>query len=199
MRSVVLTSCVALLGLSCSHPQNPERKDSLAEQVTGPIQPNDRVFLKDDPASRVSCRADTDCPLGAMCYPGRHACFTTYPPMDMAKLEVTCPLVPLYFAVDSAELVPEAQRWIDYDAGCLKQRAATHVELKGFADARGDEAYNADLSRRRAEVVRDALAAKGVTINVAVRGEGATDPILHGTTEHDYAYNRRVELKSKSE
>lgn len=197
MRSVVLVSCVALLGLSCGHPQNPERKDSLAEQVTGPIQANDRIFLKGDPASRVSCRADSDCPLGAMCYPGRKVCFTTYPTMEVSKLEVTCPLVPLYFAFDSTELVPEAQKWIDYDAGCLKQRGATRVQLKGFADARGEEGYNEELSRRRAEVVSEALAAKGLTIDVAVRAEGETDPLLHGTTEHDYAYNRRVELDSK--
>ena len=30
-----------------------------------------------------------------------------------------------------------------------------------------------------------------------MHGEGETDPVLKGTTEHDYAYNRRVELKSK--
>jgi outer membrane protein OmpA-like peptidoglycan-associated protein len=187
---------VALLGLSCSHPQNPERKDSLGDQVTGALQPNDPAFLKGDPAARVACHADAECPLGAMCYPGRNVCFTTYPEMQVSKIEVTCPLVPLYFAVDSTALVPEAHKWIDYDAGCLRQRGAARVVLKGFADARGDADYNAELSRRRAEVVRDALTAHGVTIDVAVHAEGATDPVLHGTTEHDYAYNRRVELKS---
>ncbi|HEY2744077.1 MAG TPA: OmpA family protein [Polyangia bacterium] len=197
MRSVMLASCLALLGLSCSHPQNPERKDALNDQVSGALQPTDRAFLKDDPATRVVCRADADCPQGAMCHPARQVCFTTYPEMEVTKIEVTCPLVPLYFAVDSTALVPEAQKWVDYDAGCLRQRGAARVELKGFSDARGDADYNADLSRRRAETVRDALSARGVTIDVAVRAEGATDPILHGTSEHDYAYNRRVELKSK--
>ena len=193
----MLVSCVALFGWGCSHPQNPERKDALNDQVTGRMQPTDRAFLKDDPASRVSCRADNDCPQGAMCYPGRNVCFTTYPEMQVSKIEVSCPLVPLYFAVDSTALVPEAQKWVDYDAGCLKQRGAARVVLEGFADARGDEGYNADLSRRRAEAVRDALDARGVTVDVAVRGEGTSDPVLHGTSEHDYAYNRRVELKSK--
>ena len=54
-----------------------------------------------------------------------------------------------------------------------------------------------DLSDRRAEVVKAALAGRGVTVDVAVRGEGKTYPVLKGSTEHDYAYNRRVELKSK--
>ena len=125
MRGVVLVSCVALVGLSCSHPQNPERKDPLTDQVTGALQPTDRVFLKDDPASRVACSADAQCPAGALCYPGKRVCFTSYPEMELTKIEGSCPLVPLYFAYDSTDLVPEAQRWVDYDARCLKERGAT--------------------------------------------------------------------------
>ena len=196
MRSVVLVSCVALVGLSCSHPQNPERKDSLTDQVTGALQPTDRVFLKDDPASRVACSADAQCPQGALCYPGKHVCFTSYPEMELTKIEGSCPLVPLYFAYDSTELVPEAQRWIGYDARCLKERGARRVELDGYADARGDASYNADLSRRRAETVKAALAQQGVTLDVAVRALGEST-LIKGNTEHDYAYNRRVELNSK--
>ncbi|MCU1281860.1 MAG: hypothetical protein JWM53_5406 [bacterium] len=188
---------VALLGLSCSHPQNPERKDPLTDQVTGALQPTDRAFLKDDPATRVACRADAQCPKGALCHPQRRVCFTSYPEMEMTKIEVTCPLVPLYFAFDSTALVPDAQKWVQHDAACLKARGAKRVVLKGYADARGDEGYNADLSLRRAEAVKDALGQHGLTVEVAVEGEGETDPVLKGTTEHDYAYNRRVELKSK--
>jgi outer membrane protein OmpA-like peptidoglycan-associated protein len=117
--------------------------------------------------------------------------------MPMTKLVGSCPLVPLYFAFDSTALVPDAERWVAYDADCLKERGAKSVVLEGHADVRGDAAYNQDLSERRAAVVKDALGERGVTIDVAVRGEGTTDPVLHGSTEHDYAYNRRVELKSK--
>jgi Cys-rich repeat protein len=191
-----LLSSLALLGVSCSHPQNPERKDPLAERVTGPLQPTDRVFLRNDPASRVACRADADCPTGALCHPGRKVCFTSYPEVELTKIEVSCPLVPLYFAVDSTDLVPEAQTWVDHDAACLKARGARRVVLTGYSDARGDEAYNEALSRRRAEAVKDAFARRGVGIDVEVKAAGATAPILHGHSEHDYAYNRRVELHS---
>jgi outer membrane protein OmpA-like peptidoglycan-associated protein len=188
---------VAFLGLSCSHPQNQERKDPLTDQVTGALQPTDRAFLKDDPATRVACKADDQCPQGAMCHPQRQVCFTSYPDMRMTKIEVTCPLVPLYFAVDSTALVPEAQKWVEHDAMCLKARGAKAVVLKGYADARGEEGYNEALSRRRAEAVKAALADKGLTVDVSVQGEGESDPVLMGSSEHDYAYNRRVELKSK--
>jgi outer membrane protein OmpA-like peptidoglycan-associated protein len=195
MRYLMVAS-VAWLSFACSHPQNPERKDPLTEQVTGTMQPVAKAFLKDDPAAKVSCRADADCPLGALCYPGRDVCFSAYPTMSMMKVEVDCPLVPLYFAFDSAELVPEAKTWVDHDAQCLFVKGSKQVVAEGYADARGDSAYNTDLSRRRAEAVKEALAARGLAVRVAVRGEGERDPVLKGTTEHDYAYNRRVELKA---
>jgi outer membrane protein OmpA-like peptidoglycan-associated protein len=191
-----LWASVALLSfVSCSHPKNAERRDPLNDQVSGAIQPTDRAFLKDDPASSVACRGDAQCPPGALCYPVKNVCFT--PQMPLTKLETACPLVPLYFAVDSTVLVPDAQFWIVHDAACLKTRGAKRVELEGFADARGEPGYNDDLSRRRAEVVKAALEQHGLTVDVAVVGEGATDPVLTGTSEHDYAYNRRVELKTK--
>jgi Cys-rich repeat protein len=197
MRYLVVVSWVAVALLSCSHPQNLERKDPLNDQVTGSLQPADRVFLKDDPAARVACRADAQCPAGALCDTARKACFSSSPPPEVVKLEVTCPLVPLYFKFDSTELVPEAQSWVDHDAQCLRVRAAKEVVVQGHADARGSQAYNVDLSRRRAEVVKQALADRGLDVDVAVQAEGEGDPVLKGTTEHDYAYNRRVELKSK--
>ena len=195
MRSVALVSLVALAGLSCSHATNPERKDPLTDQVTGALQPTARVFLADDPASQTRCQADADCPQGALCAPERTMCFTPRPPVT--KLVGECPLVPLYFAVDSAELVPEAQRWVDYDARCLQERGAQRVILEGHADARGPAGYNEELSRRRAETVQAALAARGVKLEAAVRAEGESAPVLQGTSEHDYAYNRRVELDAR--
>ena len=192
MRTFFLLSCVAALA-SCSHPQNPERRDPLADQVTGPIQHSDPVFLKDDPATRISCTSDDDCPANAMCYPRKNVCFSTYPAMSMMAIDVNCPLVPVYFAFDSTALRPEADQWLTYDASCLKARGAKHVTVAGYADARGEREHNIELSRQRAEVVQQALNQRGV-LDVGVAGQGATDFVLTGTSEHDYAYNRRAEL-----
>jgi hypothetical protein len=196
MRYFISVVVVAAL-TTCTHPQNPERRSSLDDQVTGALQPTDRVFLKDDPMARVACRADAQCPMGALCHPQRNVCFTAFPPPQMVKLDVTCPLVPLYFAFDSTVLVPEARDWIDRDAECLKVRRARTVVLTGFADEIGPADYNVDLSRRRAEVVRAALAGRGVTVDVSVKAMGEKEPLLKGENAHDYAYNRRVELESR--
>lgn len=196
MRSIVVGG--VLLFAACSHPQNLERKDALNDQVSGAMQPTARVFLKDDPAARVSCRADGDCPRGALCHPQRNVCFTGAPEMEMTKLDANaCPLVPLYFEFDSTELVAPARAWVSHDARCLRDSGAERVVLTGFADVRGDPAYNVDLSRRRAEAVKAALKQRGVDVPVVVRGEGATRDVGGGTSEHDLAYNRRVELESK--
>ncbi len=190
---------VVVAGGACSHRQNPERKDPLTDEVTGALQPTDRAFLAGDPAARLACWSDSQCPLGAKCLPDRHVCFAGDPAQNMTKVPGECALVPLYFAFDSDALVPEARRWVEYDARCLRSRGAGRVVLRGYADERGDPGYNVDLSRRRAETVRRALAGEGVEVEVAVRGEGATDPVLAGTSEHDYASDRRVELDAAKE
>jgi hypothetical protein len=189
--------CAGALLVACSHPQNLERKDPLADEVSGSMQPTDRAFLKGDPAARVACRSDAQCPLGALCHPQRNVCFSSAPDMQMTKLGPGgCALVPLYFKFDSVELVPTARAWVDHDANCLAAEGASRVVLKGYADERGDAGYNLDLSLRRAQAVKAALDSRGLDVDVAVRAEGATDPVLKGTTEHKYAYDRRVELDS---
>ena len=141
--------------------------------------------------------ADAQCPQSALCHPEKRVCFTSYPEMQMTKLVGSCPLVPLYFAFDSTALVPEAERWVGYDADCLKERAPRRWCSRATRTCAATRRTTQDLSERRAQAVKDALAGRGVTVDVAVRGQGTTDPVLKGTTEHDYAYNRRVELKSK--
>ena len=190
MRPYNLLFCVAALA-ACSHPQNPERKDPLNDQVTGQLQPTDPVFLKGDPAARVSCRGDADCPTGAMCYPSKNVCFT--PKVPVSKLDVTCPLVPVYFARGSSELVRDAEPWIDYNASCLRTRGASKVTLDGFADATGGDEANLELSRQRAETVKKALEDQNAPVDIAVRAGGASQ-FIGGHNEHDYAYDRRVEL-----
>jgi hypothetical protein len=60
------------------------------------------------------------------------------------------------FAFDSDALTPQARREIERMAFVLNhpQAATRRVTLEGHTDAIGTEAYNLDLSRRRAEVER---------------------------------------------
>jgi len=88
----------------------------------------------------------------------------------------------------------------DSTGGRLSQLAASvaanpdiQVRLDGFADERGDAAYNQELSVRRVEYVRDVLVNSGIPasrISVNAHGEA---PAVDATAD-SYALERRVSL-----
>jgi outer membrane protein OmpA-like peptidoglycan-associated protein len=82
------------------------------------------------------------------------------------------------FAFDRADLAPEALARLEELAADLDELGPRTVTVTGHSDGRGEPAYNLDLSRRRAEAVRTALAEQvgaGFTFEVAGRGE--TEPV----------------------
>jgi outer membrane protein OmpA-like peptidoglycan-associated protein len=69
-------------------------------------------------------------------------------------------------------------------------------EMGGHSDSQGAEAFNVDLSRRRALAARDYLASRGIDVTqVAVAGYGESQPIADNTTAEGRAKNRRVVMR----
>ena len=69
------------------------------------------------------------------------------------------------------------------------------LRIDGHTDSRGSEAYNQQLSERRARAVRDYLVSKGVPAErLSVRGFGETKPIAPNDTPENLRRNRRTEL-----
>jgi len=69
-------------------------------------------------------------------------------------------------------------------------------EIGGHTDSQGSEAFNQDLSRRRALAARDYLASRGLNVSqLAVRGYGESEPVADNTTAEGRQENRRVVLK----
>jgi outer membrane protein OmpA-like peptidoglycan-associated protein len=63
--------------------------------------------------------------------------------------------VPVQFAFDSAAILPTARAQLDAIATGIKMLPPTQgVVLEGHTDATGSEAYNLDLSQRRAATVK---------------------------------------------
>ena len=72
----------------------------------------------------------------------------------------------------------------------------TKIEIQGHTDSRASDAYNLDLSSRRAAKVRQWLIDHGVDAGRLVsKGYGEGQPIVPGaTTEEEHARNRRVQF-----
>lgn len=81
----------------------------------------------------------------------------------------------VFFGLDSADLVPEAQRVVSDAAGAAKEFGAASIHIVAHTDSSGSNAYNQNLSERRANAVRAALEANGIpaaSITASGRGEG---------------------------
>lgn len=102
----------------------------------------------------------------------------------------------LLFEVDKASLKPAAGAELDALVTALKENKSMRLEIGGHTDNTGSEAYNLDLSERRASAVRDYLVLHGVDFQrLAIKGYGASVPVTVNTTVEGRAENRRVECK----
>jgi len=70
-----------------------------------------------------------------------------------------------------------------------------HLELEGHTDNKGDKAKNLELSKRRAQAVKNYLVGRGVPADrIHAEGYGDTRPKADNSTEEGRKINRRVEM-----
>lgn len=94
-----------------------------------------------------------------------------------------------------ATLKPGADRALDRLAQFLKGNPRTRVIVEGHTDSVGSEAYNEELSQRRAQAVTEALSARGVPADqYQARGLGKEYPVASNETPAGRQQNRRVEI-----
>lgn len=99
------------------------------------------------------------------------------------------------FALNSADLNAQFYSALEGVALVLKEYNKTVVEIAGHTDSSGSDAYNLQLSQRRAQAVAGYLTGQGVkTERLITVGAGEAYPIASNDTEQGRAANRRVEL-----
>lgn len=105
-------------------------------------------------------------------------------------------MMPVNFAFDDATIRPEDQAVLDRFAQIVsKYYNGSMITVEGFADPAGAPRYNVELSRRRAESVRDYLTGKGLTADqLRTVGMGETRLVVPGAERDDAGaeQNRRV-------
>jgi len=99
------------------------------------------------------------------------------------------------FDTDRAELRVGAAPTIDRVAEFLREYKERNVLIEGHTDARGSDAYNAQLSQQRANAVREALLDRGTADSrIRTRGLGEAYPVASNNTQAGMQQNRRVEI-----
>ncbi|MEO0802133.1 MAG: OmpA family protein [Cyanobacteria bacterium J06642_2] len=102
----------------------------------------------------------------------------------------------VHFAFDQSFISLESAALLDEVAIALRQFPEIVIELRGHADARGNDAYNRALGDRRARAVRDYLLTQGLDpARMTVRSLGEESPRSPGETIVDLARDRRVEIE----
>jgi outer membrane protein OmpA-like peptidoglycan-associated protein len=100
------------------------------------------------------------------------------------------------FAVDSTAISGGFQASLDKVAQSMIQYPNSLIDVYGHTDSTGSEAYNMDLSKRRADAVGRYLIGRGVSSSrIQTQGMGENYPVADNTTPEGRALNRRVEVK----
>lgn len=104
------------------------------------------------------------------------------------------------FEFNSAQLDAQSRETLDEVAVAIRNAIANRpgitIEVQGHTDAIGSEAYNQQLSERRAASVRDYVVSVEPSVEEALttRGYGEANPIASNDTDEGRAENRRVEF-----
>jgi outer membrane protein OmpA-like peptidoglycan-associated protein len=99
------------------------------------------------------------------------------------------------FDTGRATLNPGAAMKLDRLAAFLNEHPDRHVQIEGFTDSVGTDAYNQDLSERRADAVKAALTMRGIDPSrVGTEGYGKAYPVASNSDSGGRQLNRRVEV-----
>lgn len=101
----------------------------------------------------------------------------------------------VYFDYDSFDVKAEYQSMVEAHAAYLSRNRNARIILQGNADERGSREYNLALGQKRAESVRKAMSLMGVgDEQLEAVSFGEEKPRAVGTSEQDFAENRRADI-----
>jgi outer membrane protein OmpA-like peptidoglycan-associated protein len=99
------------------------------------------------------------------------------------------------FDTGKAELNSGASRKLDQLAQFLSEHPDRRVQIDGFTDSIGSDAFNQELSQRRADSVKSALLTRGISASrIGTEGYGKAYPVANNADSGGRQLNRRVEV-----
>ncbi len=167
-------------------PNDPEDKDGFEDEDGCPDLDNDKDRILDN---------DDKCPNEPETYNGTEdedGC------PDRGRVVVTDTSIEIldmvYFEYNKAVIKSVSYPILDAVASTLEGNPSIQlIEVQGHTDERGNDAYNLDLSDRRAAAVKKYLEDKGIEAKrLESQGYGETQPVDQNHNEKAWAKNRRV-------
>ena len=197
MKKATIASIFALLGAFQAQAdqrtflQAPPTVDeylAFLKQTEGTTQVQYRGIQIMQPARAV------EVPSGGAGSPGAPPQPQAAPPQPEPASEILA--VNVQFALDSAVIPESFVPYLSSLAEALRQPAARGklLVVTGHTDSQGSDAYNSELTMRRAQAVEDYLIALGAPVgSIVSTGKGESE--LISGHEDDHALNRRVEFR----
>jgi peptidoglycan-associated lipoprotein len=101
----------------------------------------------------------------------------------------------VYFDFDSYSVSDQYRSLVEMHARYLAGNGQQRVKVEGNTDERGGAEYNLALGQRRADAVRRMMTLLGVNDSqIETISFGKEKPTSTGSSESDYAENRRADL-----
>ena len=102
----------------------------------------------------------------------------------------------IQFEFNKAVLLSVNRELLSRIAGILLTSKGYSIKVHGHTDDVGSDAYNLELSEKRAQAVRDYLVQAGIGAEIiTTKGYGKSKPLLAAKTPDARAKNRRVEVE----
>jgi OmpA-OmpF porin, OOP family len=116
--------------------------------------------------------------------------------LDKASTGATIVLNNIFFDTDKFALREKSVTELDKISRFLKDNPKINVEIGGHTDDQGADAYNQQLSQKRAKAVGEYLVSIGIEIKrLKEVGYGAKRPLQPNDSESNRQVNRRIEFR----
>ena len=166
------------------------KRKTFAFRYKSPLNINDAAYYLLDEVALYPVKDQTDCQCETSGDPDKLSM-----EVDTAEFTIgnTIILNNILFAFDSDQLDAKSFQELGRLADYLKAFPATQIEITGHTDQVGNDAYNLDLSQKRANAVARWLEENGIDKGrIKAKGAGNQSPI-DGSSPRS-AVNRRVEI-----
>ncbi|MEM6829281.1 MAG: OmpA family protein [Bacteroidota bacterium] len=123
--------------------------------------------------------------------------FETKIKMERIVIEKPIVLNNIYYDLNKANIREDAAEVLDSLVQIMNDNPQIYIELGSHTDARSDDEYNMDLSRRRAQSAVRYIREAGVkSVRVTAKGYGESQLLIkEAKNEEEHQVNRRTEFK----